>query len=590
MFYGQNIANPLESMNNSLNNRDNEGRLIASGNVLITFLPGFTFKTMLSLDRRNGHETGYNNINLYYNEYGNAWDNRNTNQLLVWDNVLTYKEDIKKHGIEAMLGSSWTKSSWSQSWINGSSYYNDIIHTLNAANRIIWDNTGTYASEWAIMSYFGRFNYKFDERYLFTANVRIDGSSKLHPKHRWGIFPSFAAAWRISQEDFLKDVRWIDNLKLRANWGQTGNQSGIGDYGYMMLYDIIRSPWFDGALNVPPSITRAQNLPTPDLTWETTSQTDIGLEWGLFNRLTFEIDYYYKWTTNMLMNVSLFTGPGEASNIYRNEGVMRNSGVEFSINSRNIIGKFEWNTNFNMSFNRNKLISLQLKQIYDDGRTNAYALQDIPIVRNEPGHSLGGFWGYISNGVDPETGDLMYSDLNHDGKINPNDKTFIGNPNPDFIFGMTNILKYWNFTLSIFLQGTYGNDIFNASKGDLEGMYDLQNQSTKVLERWRVPGQITDVPRAGFTIKPSTWFVEDGSYLRVKDLTLAYDFNSKLLKKARIRKIQPYFTCQNLLTWTKYLGMDPEVNQWGNSGAVQGIDWGTYPHSRTFVLGVNVEF
>ena len=291
----------------------------------------------------------------------------------------------------------------------------------------------------------------------------------------------------------------------------------------------------------------------------------------------------------MLMYVSLPSGAAAASNIVRNEGEMMNRGFEFSANSRNFTGAFSWNTDFNISFNKNKLQSLELQQIYYDAETTD-AFHQTRVVRNEPGRPLGGFYGYISDGVDPETGELMYRDMNEDSKITASDKTYIGDPNPVFTFGLTNTFSYKGFSLNIFVQGSVGNDIFNASKGDIMGMYDLKNQSTEVLKRWRTPGQITDVPKAGFNMQPSSYFVEDGSYLRVKDVTLSYNFQGGILNKLGVSRLQPYVTASNLLTFTKYSGMDPEVNQWGNSGAVQGIDWGTYPHSKTFVFGLNVEF
>lgn len=234
------------------------------------------------------------------------------------------------------------------------------------------------------------------------------------------------------------------------------------------------------------------------------------------------------------------------------------------------------------------MTKLELQKVYYDAKTSDFT--NDYVVRNEPGRSLGGFYGYISDGVNPETGELMYRDLNGDGKITTSDRTYIGDPNPDFTYGMTNTFSWKGFNLSIFIQGSYGNDIFNASRIETEGMYDGKNQSTRVLNRWKIPGQITDVPKAGFDLKNSTYFIEDGSYLRLKDVSLSYNFRGKLLKQWGITRLQPYFTASNLLTWTNYSGMDPEVNQWGNSGSVQGIDWGTYPHCRTFTFGLNVEF
>ena len=593
VFFGQNITNPIESIENGRNNLNNENRLIASGSSTITFMPELELKSSFTLDRRHGKVTGFTPPvhGADRNDWGNAWDTRSLNTLMVFDNVLTYKKTFaEKHNFEAMAGTSWTDSKWSQSYINGSHFKDAIIQTLNAANKIAWDNTGSNASDWGIMSVFGRLSYNYESRYLLTVNVREDGSSKLHPDHRWGTFPSVSAAWRVSSESFMEDYTWLDDLKVRGGWGQTGNQSGVGDYAYLQRYNIQRQAWFEtGKEDALPLITQA-NLRTRDLTWETTTQVSLGMDATLFrDRLTLAMDYYSKHTRDMLMYVSLPAGAAASSSIIRNEGEMMNQGFEFSANSRNFTGAFGWNTDFNISFNRNELMSLELQQIYYDAETTD-AFHQTRVVRNEPGRPLGGFYGYISDGVDSETGELMYRDINEDGKITASDKTYIGDPNPLFTYGLTNSFSYKGFNLNLFIQGSVGNDVFNASKGDTQGMYDLKNQSTEVLRRWRTPGQVTDIPKAGFNLQPSSFFVEDGSYLRLKDVTLSYNFRGNLLTRAGITRLQPYFTASNLFTVTNYSGMDPEVNEWGNSGAVQGIDWGTYPHSKTFVFGVNVEF
>ncbi|SHF83333.1 TonB-linked outer membrane protein, SusC/RagA family [Mariniphaga anaerophila] len=593
LFFGQNITNPVESIENGKNNQNNENRLIASGSSTITFFPELNLKSTFAIDRRNGKVTGFTPPvhGTDRDDWGNAWDTRSMNTLLVFDNVLTYKKTFaEKHNFEAMAGSSWTDSKWSQSYINGSHYRDEFIQTLNAANKIAWNNTGSGASEWGIMSVFGRLSYNFESKYLFTFNIREDGSSKLHPNHRWGVFPSFSAAWRMSSEEFMQGLTWIDDLKIRGGWGQTGNQSGVGDYAYLQRYNITRQAWFEsGKEDALPLITPA-NLRTADLTWETTTQVNLGTDATLLgDRLTLAMDFYSKHTKDMLMYVSLPAGAAAATDIVRNEGEMMNRGFEFAASSRNYTGAFSWNTDFNISFNKNELKSLELQQIYYDAETTD-AFHGTRIVRNQPGRPLGGFYGYISDGVDPETGELMYRDINEDGKITASDKTYIGDPNPVFTYGLTNSFSYKGFNLNVFIQGSVGNDIFNASKGDTQGMYDLKNQSTEVLRRWRTPGQITDVPKAGFNLQPSSYFVEDGSYLRVKDVTFSYNFQGDVLKRMGVTRLQPYVTASNLLTLTKYSGMDPEVNQWGNSGAVQGIDWGTYPHSKAFVFGVNVEF
>jgi hypothetical protein len=282
----------------------------------------------------------------------------------------------------------------------------------------------------------------------------------------------------------------------------------------------------------------------------------------------------------MLMKVKIPVGAAPVDEIVRNEGEMTNKGLEFTINSQNLVHAFKWETNFNISFNKNELTKLSLSPVYYDAQVGDY-IKDY-AVRNTPGRPLGSFYGYVYSGVDPETGDLMLSDS----------PAYIGDPNPDFTFGMTNSFSYKNFDLSILLPGSYGNDVFNASKIETQGMYDAKNQSKVVLERWKRPGMIAKIPKAGAEsmMYMSSYFIEDGSYMRVKDVSLSYRFTGKTLKKWGISRLQPYLTASNLWTLTQYSGMDPEVNQWGNNGAVQGVDWGTYPQTKSFIIGVNVEF
>lgn len=595
-FYGVNITSPAENLSRTEDNKVYYNKLLASGKATLNFIPEtltmtsqFTFDrtqgtTMNFLDpikTTNGRENG-----------GTGYDARTIGTVMVWDNILDYKQQFGVHGIGIMAGSSWTNSQYSGNWINGSYYGGSVIKTLNAANMISWNGTGSSGADWSIMSYFARANYNLMDTYLLTVNMRTDGSSKLAPGHRWGVFPSFSAAWRISQEKFMKRITWIDDLKLRGGWGKTGNQSGLGDYSYLSRYNIDRVQWFDHEhpeyAKAAPITTRQATLPNHELTWESTSQTDIGIDLTVLgNRLTFTADYYYKKTSNMLMTVTL--PPGQAANTLSwNGGDMVNKGFEFTVNSKNFVGKFSWDTDFNISFNRNKLTKLYLTQIYYNARTNDFVGDH--VVRNTPGMPLGSFWGYISDGVDRETGELMYRDFNKDGVISSSDRTYIGDPNPDFVYGLTNTFRWNGLTLDILVQGSYGNDIYNVSKMETQGMYDGKNQTTAVLDRWQVPGQITKVPKAGFDMKNSTYFLEDGSYLRVKNIALSYDIPAKLLKNLHLTRLMPYVSATNLITITGYSGMDPEVNQYGNSGSVQGIDWGTYPMSRSFVFGLKAEF
>lgn len=592
-YYGVNVHSPLENIARTKDNKSQYNKLLASGKAIVTLLPTLKFTSTLAFDRSSGITTNFLDPTETLegrNQHGTGYDSRSTGTIWTFDNTINWKKELGRHSLDMMAGSSWTNSRWSQSSISGSYYADADIKTLNAANKISWTGTGSTASEWAILSFFGRLQYNYNDTYLFTANLRADGSSKLAPGHRWGYFPSFSAAWRISQEKFMKNVSWIDDLKLRGGWGQTGNQSGLGDYSYLALYKINRIQWFgtSGDANAVPTRTKSI-LSNPELTWETTSQTNIGLDLTLLNnRLTFYVDYYYKLTHDLLMNMTLPTGGAEANTMVFNGGEIENRGWELAVSSKNLTGKLSWNTDFNISFNRNKLKSLKLTKVYPAAITTDH-VHDY-VVRNTPGRPLGSFYGYIADGVNRETGELNYRDVNNDGIISANDRTYIGDPNPDFTFGMTNTFAWKGLSLSVLLQGSYGNDIYNVSRMDNEGMFDGRNQSTTVLRRWRIPGQITDVPKAGFDQRNSTYYIEDGSYLRVKSITLSYDVPALALRKMHLTRLMPYISFTNLLTWTGYKGRDPEVNQYGDSGTVQGLDWGTYPLSRSFVMGLKVEF
>ncbi len=593
-FYGAQVTSPVENMSRTANNQTNNNRFIGSVSGQISFSKDLKFKSSGTLDRVYYNSTSFlDPISTSYgrSQHGTSSDNRSLSSILIFDNVLTYDTKIDKHAFSLMGGTSFTGSTWNQSYMNASHYANSDIQTLNAANKIE-QNSGTSGSEWAIMSYLGRLTYNYDSKYLLTVNFRADGSSKLDPNHRWGYFPSASAAWRMSAEDFMKGIEWIDDLKIRGGWGQVGNQSGIGDYAYLQRYNINRLPWYDKSglytdANVSLSIA---NMKNPDLTWETTSQTNIGIDLSILkSRINLTIDAYYKYTTNLLMNVPLpSTAP--VSSITRNEGEMSNRGIEFTLNTKNMTGKFQWETDFNMSFNRNRVEKLNLQQIYYFGQTS----MGESMVIMKPGLPLGVFFGYVSKGVDPETGNLLYQTKNGDSSSpDLSDRTIIGDPNPKFTYGMTNNFSYRGFSLNVFLQGSYGNDIYNVSRMETEGMYDAKNQSIAVLDRWERPGMITYMPRATqekVNLLSSTRFVEDGSYLRLKTLTLSYNFTGALFHKLKISRFQPYLTAQNLLTLTKYKGFDPEVNQYGGDATVQGVDYGTYPQSKSFIVGINVEF
>jgi outer membrane receptor protein involved in Fe transport len=350
---------------------------------------------------------------------------------------------------------------------------------------------------------------------------------------------------------------------------------------YAELYGVTS---YAGSSGVYPS-----SIPNPDLKWESTAQFNAGIDLGLFDGRAFlTIDYYNKQTKDLLLDRPLPESSG-FSTITENIGKVENKGFELSLATNNLTGKFIWNTQFNLSTNKNKVIRLYNGQPIDDiGRGSNRVMEGEPV---------GIFYSYKWLGVDPSTGDVVYADINHDGKITADDRTRIGNPHPLFIGGITNTFEYWGFDLSIFLQFSYGNDVFNGSRLFLESLQGGDNQLEAVTRRWQNPGDITDIPRA--TSDPtkaaenkrvSSRFIEDGSYFRVKNLTLGYTFNKGLINKIKLSSLRVYFTTQNLLTFTRYSGLDPEVNYSGDDNTVIGTDFFTYPQSRSFNVGMNLKF
>lgn len=591
--YGSRILNPLAA--NAADNITSTDYLKGSFGVVIDIVKGLQFKSTFGIDLNNEHWN-------YYLDPTSTSDGRSTkgrveesysrNMEWLLENILTYEHSFNKHNLSVMGGATQQHAQSNSTSVAGfdlSESYTDI-RNLAAANQIDTDACTSSASAWSLASFLGRIAYNYDSRYLLTANFRADGSSRFAPGHRWGYFPSVSAGWRISSEKFMQPLQHIiDDMKIRVGWGMNGNQTGIGNYSYLASMSASRVA--ASTDNLYPGLALSPySAANTELTWEKTTQWNAGIDVSMFDsRLTFSLDAYYKKTTDLLLTVSLPDNVNLPGGITRNDGEMTNKGMEFQLSSQNFKGKFKWNTDLNISFNRNKLTKLGLNKVYY--YASMYETGENAIILKE-GLPLGTFFGYISEGVDPETGDIIYTDLNENGTIDPGDRTTIGCAQPDFIYGMTNTFSYAGFTLSVFLQGSQGNDIFNASRIDTEGMIDFRNQSTNVLNRWKRPGMITDIPRVGNSenIHNSTRFVENGSYLRFKTITLSYDFEKKWLKKLHLSKLQAYITGQNLITLTKYTGYDPEVNAYGSDSVAQGVDYGTYPQSKAVIFGINVEF
>ncbi|MCJ8208949.1 TonB-dependent receptor [Mucilaginibacter sp. RS28] len=588
----QEWENPLASLYGSTRPYKNQ-RLLGNAYGEIKFTKDLKFRSSIGTDYSNAVSNYF--LDPYLTSYGrqNKGISRNQTYLTnywISDNTLTYDKKIDKHSFNVLAGYVYQKFRYENGYIQATGFSSNNIPTTNAGSTITANNT---IAERANMSALGRINYDYAGKYLLTANFRADGSSVFGPGKRWGYFPSFSAGWRLSEESFLKDVEAINDLKLRAGWGIVGNDQ-IDPYSYLGRISSGSNYVIGGSVqpgNYPSSVENR------NLKWEQTKQTNIGIDLSLLNsRLNFTADVYEKNTSDLLLNLPLPRSTGfDIATV--NAGKLRNRGIEFMVSSVNVKKTdFTWNTDFNISFNRNKVMSIVGQQIYAGGISGR---DNVSIVQE--GQPLGMFYGYVAAGVDPATGNELYRTASGGTTATPSaaDRTIIGNPNPDFIYGLTNTLTYKNFSLNIFFQGSQGNDIFNATRIETEGMTGPQNQSTAVLRRWTAPGQVTDVPRASRdninNSLISTRFVENGSYLRLRTATLGYTLPKTLLTKLHVSNVRLYVTGENLLTFTKYSGFDPEVNAFvtnnnlSNNGAI-GIDYGTYPQTRNLIFGLNVSF
>lgn len=497
---------------------------------------------------------------------------------IVSNNFIRYAKTFASiHNLEAMAGYSFELFQRRNQFIRGVDFPNPYFQYVSEAGTI--SSATANATDRGINSYFGQLKYNINYRYILSFTARYDGSSRFGDTNRYGFFPAASIAWRMSEESFFKQLNTpVNEFRWRAGYGVTGND-GIPDFAYMSLFGGGAN--YGGQPGIYP-----RGIANPDLKWETTYQFNLGFDMGLFNdRIEFSFDYYNNQTKDLLFNrpITLTSGYGS---ITSNIGELENKGMEFTLNTQNLkTEEFSWTTAFNLSRNRNKILSLYNDQPLDNLGRGSNSVR--------VGEPLGIFYGYQSLGVDPSTGDIVFADIDGDGQITADDRTKIGDPNPDFTGGFTNRLQYKNFELSIFLQFSYGNDIFNGSRIYIESMKGSDNQTTAVLGRWRQAGDITDIPRAS-ALDPnnnnriSSRFIEDGSYLRVKNVTFVYNLSGNLLRKLRLSDARVFASAQNLLTFTNYTGMDPEVNYAGPDNLRLGTDFFTHPQVRIISLGISI--
>jgi len=564
-------ANPVAISNETVNVA-HTNRNVGNAFLEYKFLNYFTFNTKFGVDNYNLREHGYDPVTVRqgakYNGLGIEGTTFVTN--VVSSNVLQYIRTFRDdHNVEALTGYSFEKYARRNTYIEGINFPNENLQYLTSAGTI--RAASAFAIDRGMNSWFSQIKYNFKYKYILTLTGRADGSSKFGTNNRYGYFPAVSFAWRMNEEKFLKNVQQIDDLKLRISIGKTGNDA-IGDFNSLGLYKGGFN--YGGGAGIAPT-----QLPNPDLRWETTLQTGMGFDLALFdNRLSLIADVYYNKTSDLLLDRPLPPSTGFTS-ITTNIGSLENKGLELVLNTENLRGKFQWNTSINFSANRNKVLELYEDQPIDDqGRGGN---------RVAVGEPIGIFYGYRCLGVDPTTGNLVYDDIDGNGEITADDRTKIGDPNPDFIAGITNNFSFGNLDLSIFLHSIYGNDVFNGTMIYLESGVGEDNQTVNMVNRWQKPGDITQYPKAGDTFKSSR-FIENGSFLRIKNVSLGYNLPKNAIKKLHIKSLRFYVTGQNLYTFTPYSGMDPEVNYYSTDNVVMGTDFFTYPQSRTFLFGLNI--
>lgn len=501
-----------------------------------------------------------------------------------WENYFTFAKTFDAHDINVVAGMSYQESNTTGSDVQGKGFPTDDFNNIaNAAEATVfssWDEAHSY------LSYFARANYKLSDKYLFSVSGRVDGSSRFGVDNRYGFFPAVSAGWILSEEDFMSGIKnTLSYLKLRASYGITGN-SGIPDYAHLALYTGVN---YAGRNALQPT-----QLQSRELGWENTAQTDIGIDFGFFkNRLSGELDFYYKKTTDLLLYRTLPSTSG-FEGVWSNIGELENKGIEFALHSNNFVGDFKWTTDFNIAFNRNKILNINGPEITPNGIN--YVIEGQPI---------GVFKMRKYAGVDPDNGDAIYyiNDTSNEATSNYNlaGDLIVGSPNPDFTGGFNNSMEYKGFDLNILMSFVYGNDVFNGGGRYQSANGDwFDNQTVDQMNRWQNPGDITDVPQARLGesngTNNSSRYLSDASYLRIRNVNFGYNFPASVLRKARLSAMRIYLGVQNLYTFTNYKGWDPEVNYTGtgrstqNTNIIQGYDFYTAPQARTYTLGVNLSF
>lgn len=606
-----------------------------------TLYKDLTFKTELSaeynLNKYYFYEPDYKFGVLTNDTRTGRWTKTDT-KYWSWRNIFTYSKTFSQmHSVNFMLGQEMSNYHYETQVSNATGYLSNSAKDPTAGDVTKSSGTGSQISN-SLVSFFGRVFYSYNDRYLLTATLRRDGSSKFTQNNRWGWFPSAAVGWKVSNESFLQDNKTINNLKLRLGWGTTGNQN-VENWAYMAQLTSKTTPWGVGVLT--------GNIANPDLKWETTYSSNIGLDINLFqNRLEFIADVYYKKTKDLLLQIPLpsylgSSGPGAASNPWSNVGSLQNKGFELTLNTVNIDKKgFQWRSNFVFSLNRNKVVEMDTESASIE-KDFSVGSETKTVTRTVVGKPAGLFWGYKvigrfnkaedfyykdTNGkVKPVAlptgssieegktwiGDYIFADLNKDGVIDNNDCTFIGNPEPNFTYGIGNTFSWKGFDLTIFISGSYGNDVLNYNRRYIENprangnllksarnyahISKIEPNGDESYRNLYVSGGAPHISRLSASTtnennRVSDLYIEDGSYLRIQNISLAYTLPKAWVNKVNLQNVKVYANLQNIYTWTKYSGYDPEVGSMYGDALMSGLDYGRYPSPRIYTFGLNVSF
>lgn len=606
------------------------------------FAKYFTFRAEYAFDASQNQNKSFQptyKFGVNGNDTNRMMQREDHNFYWMQKDYVTYHQVFnQKHDVTVMAGFEASKSSWEGTQFIKKNFSNDYIHVMGEDGEFQsnsgWKDSSTTAS------FFARANYGFDNRYLLTATIRRDGSSKFGANNKWGTFPSVALAWRINQEKWFEDMHWLNNFKLRLGYGKVGN-SNIDTYRYGSGMQTVLTPFGTGYI--------PQNLANPNIKWEASEQWNVGLDFAVLdNRLSFTVDWYRKQTQDLLMQMFVpgHLGPsgddvwGSIAPPYANVGQTRNTGVDVQINAIPVTTKdFHWSSAITLSHNRNKIVALNEDSQIIYGKIDWFSAFGT-CTMFKVGEPMGVFYGYETDGlfqneaeivgwatqtggdvkyankIDKVSGawigDIKFVDQNGDGIINDADQKVIGDPNPDLVYGWTNTFNYKDFELNIGLQGQFGGDILNWARSRIEGLSSIwDNQSNDVMKRAQairidpnggdeianlmLANRSNGIPRfsnldANGNQRMSDRWLEDATYLRIQNISLAWNLPQKWAKKAYLSNAKIYFNVQNVYTFTNYKGYDPEIGAYNQSSLLQNIDRGRYPTPRTYTLGLNLSF